>query len=378
VFETDTMPTTDRPLVSVVMVICNIERFLAEAIESILSQTFRDFEFIIVDFGSIDKSKDIAASYAARDKRIRFSEIPPCSYIEAKIAACSLPKGRYIAIQDADDVSLPHRLKAEVDFMEKHPEVGLLGGAVQRIDSDGKYLTIADDYPTEDQEIRVILRRWNTFWHPTVLILREAFVRVGGYRVPSSPSDDYDLWLRISELYQCANLKQVVLKYRIHPQQLSLRQRKQQILCVLAAQASASLRAAGNPDPLNSVKQITPTVLAGMGVSETIQTNKLAEGYFSLINQMYQAGEYAAVLEAAAEMFQLCEGEFAERRYVSDAHILSAKAYRKQGRMFPSLLSVGRAVLARPRIAGRPLRRLLQLLGSVRRSSPSPSSTRAS
>jgi Glycosyl transferase family 2 len=359
------MPTTDEPLVSVVMVICNIERFLAEAIESILSQTFRDFEFIIVDFGSTDKSKDIAASYAASDSRIRFSEIPPCSYIEAKIAACSLPKGRYIAIQDADDVSLPHRLKAELDFMEKHPEVGLLGGAIQRIDSDGKYLTIADDYPTEDQEIRVVLRRWNTFWHPTVLILREAFVRVGGYRVPSSPSDDYDLWLRISEQYQCANLKQVVLKYRIHPQQLSLRQRKQQILCVLAAQASASLRAAGNPDPMNSVKQITPTVLAGMGVSEATQTNKLAEGYLSLINQMYQAGEYAAVVEAAAEMFQLCEGELGERGHVSDVHILSAKAHWKQRRVLSSFLSCGRAVFARPKVVGRILRPFLRRLGSI-------------
>ena len=95
--------------------------------------------------------------------------------------------------------------------MEKHPEVGLLGGAIQRIDADGKYLTIADDYPTEDKEIRAVLKEWNTFWHPTVLILRKAFVEVGGYREPSSPSDDYDLWLRISEHYQCANLKQVVL-----------------------------------------------------------------------------------------------------------------------------------------------------------------------
>ena len=363
-FEADTMPTTGEPLVSVVMVISNVERFVAEAIESVLGQTFRDFEFIIVDFGSTDKTKDIAASYAVKDSRIRLSEIAPCSYIEAKIAACSLPTGRYIAIQDADDVSLPDRLKAEVDFMEKHPEVGLLGGAIQRIDADGKYLTIADDYPTEDKEIRAVLKEWNTFWHPTVLILRKAFVEVGGYREPSSPSDDYDLWLRISEHYQCANLKQVVLKYRIHQQQLSIRKRKQQILCVLAAQASASLRAAGSPDPLNSIKQITPAVLVGMGVSEATQTHKLAEGYFSMINQMYEAGERAAVLEAAAEMFQLCEGESAERRYISDVHVISAKTNWEQGRILSSILSAGRAVLARPRVVGRPLKRLLRPFAS--------------
>jgi glycosyltransferase involved in cell wall biosynthesis len=358
------MPTTDEPLVSVVMVIRNVERFLAEAVEGVLSQTFRDFEFVIVDFGSTDKSKDIAAGYAAKDSRIRLSEIPLCSYIEAKIAACSLPKGRYIAIQDADDVSLPNRLKEEVEFMEKHPGVGLLGGAVQRIDSDGKLLAIAIDYPTEDKDIRLTLRKWNTFWHPTVLILREAFERAGGYRVAFSQSDDYDLWLRISEHYQCANLRQVVVKYRIHPQQLSLRKRKEQILCALAAQASASLRDAGKPDPLNSVKQITPKLLVGMGVSEDIQKNKLAKEYFSLINQMYKAGECTAVLEAATEMFHLCEGEGVEQRFISDVHLIAAKVYWKQGRVFPSFLSVGRAVLARPKVVGRTLRPFLRLLGS--------------
>ena len=130
----------DAPLVSVVLVIRDVERFLPEAIESILNQTLRDLEFIIVDFGSSDRSRGIAASYAANDKRIKLSEITPCSYIEAKISACALSTGRYIAIQDADDVSFPERLQLEVDFLERHPEVGMLGGAVQWIDSEGQVL----------------------------------------------------------------------------------------------------------------------------------------------------------------------------------------------------------------------------------------------
>jgi hypothetical protein len=357
------MPTTDQPLVSVVMVIRDIERYVAEAIESILNQTFRDFEFIIVDFGSTDRSKAIAASYAATDSRIRLSEIQPCGYIEAKIAACLLPKGRYIAIQDADDISEPGRLEAEVDFMEKHPEVGLLGGAVRWIDSQGNLLRTADDYPTEDGELRAALKERNPFWHPTVLFLREAYGRAGGYRVPASPSDDYDLWLRISEHYQCANLKQVVLKYRIHPQQLSLRKRKDQIFCALAAQASASLRAAGKPDPMDSVTQITPAVLVAMGVSEATQKKALAEGYCYWIKQTYAAGEHAAVLEAAAEMLQLCEGASVETRLISDVHVIAAKVYWKQRRVFPSCLSVARAVLARPRVIGQLLKPLLRPLG---------------
>jgi hypothetical protein len=101
-----------------------------------------------------------------------------------------------------------------------------------------------------------------------------------------------------------------------------------------------------------------------MGVSEATQTNKLAEGYFSMINQMYEAGERAAVLEAAAEMFQLCEGESAERRYISDVHVISAKTNWEQGRILSSILSAGRAVLARPRVVGRPLKRLLRPFAS--------------
>ncbi len=342
------------------MVIRNVEKFLPQAIESVLNQTFRDFEFIIVDFGSTDRSKDIAAGYAARDGRIRLSEIPTCSYIAAKIAACSLPKGRYIAIQDADDVSLPDRLKLEVDFLETHAEVGLLGGAVQWIDSDGNFLVSDDDYPTEDQQIQVELRVRNTFWHPTVLLRREAFTRVGGYRAAFTQSDDYDLWLRISEHYQCANLKEKVLHYRIHPQQLSLRKRKDQILCALAAQAAAALRRAGKSDPLDSAREITPLLLAQMGVTEAQQQKELASGYFGYINHMYGASGYAAVTEAAAEMFTVCSGTYLEPRFVSELHLLCAKAYWKQGKAVQSLVAAGRATVAHPRILGRPLKQLLR------------------
>jgi len=347
------------------MVIRDVERFVSQAIESILDQTFRDFEFIIVDFGSTDGSKHMAASYAAKDKRIQLTEIPRCSYIEAKISACSLVHGRYLAIQDADDVSLPHRLEAEVDFMENHPEVGLLGGAIQRIDQDGKCLSTADKYPADDQEIRSVLREWSPFCHPAVLILTEAFVRAGGYRVAFTQSDDYDLWLRISEHYRCANLQDVIVKYRIHPQQMTIRNRSDQILCTLAAQASASLRETGQPDPINSAKQITPALLTQMGVSKAKQKNKLAEGYLSLIRQMYAAGGYASVLEAAEELFRLCKGERVESKCASDIHILSAKVHWKQKRILPSFFSLARAVHARPKIVGRPLIPFLRRLRSA-------------
>src|SRR5205807_816493 len=122
------------PLVSVVMAVRNVERFLAEAIESVLRQTFTDFEFIIVDFGSTDDSKSIISRYAPNDDRIKFHEIPVCTLPVARNAGCSLARGKYIAVMDADDVCLPDRLKVEVEFMQGHADVALLGGAVEWID----------------------------------------------------------------------------------------------------------------------------------------------------------------------------------------------------------------------------------------------------
>jgi glycosyltransferase involved in cell wall biosynthesis len=352
----------DQPVVSVAMVTRNVERYLEEAIESILNQTFRDFEFIIVDFGSTDKSKDIAARYAAKDSRVKPCEIPPCSYIEAKIAACALPRGRYIAIQDADDVSLPDRLKQEVEFLDAHPSVGLLGGAVQWIDSQGQLLASDGNYPTDDPEIRVRLEVGNAFWHPTVLMRREAYTRVGGYRPVFSQSDDYDLWLRISEHYQCANLRQKVLHYRIHPQQLSLTKKKEQILCALAAQAAAALRKEGKPDALDVSREITPELLAQMGVSRVRQDNSLAEGYVYWIKQLYAAGEYQAVIATSTEMFRSCEKRNVRASLVSDAYILSAKASWKQRKIFRGLVSSVLAVRTRPVILRQALTRLRKLI----------------
>src|SRR5579864_1050140 len=127
----------NKPAISVVMVTRNVERFLAEAIESILGQTFQDFEFIIVDFGSMDKSKEIASSYGTKDNRIRLHEIAPCVLAEARNTACRLAQGKYIAVMDSDDVAVADRLLWEFEFMEKHPTVGLLGGATQWINANG-------------------------------------------------------------------------------------------------------------------------------------------------------------------------------------------------------------------------------------------------
>lgn len=351
-----------RPLVSVVMVVRDVERFLSEAVESILNQSFREYEFVIVDFGSRDKSKAILAACAAGDQRIRPHEIPACGLVEARIAACSLARGRYLAVMDADDVSLPDRLLHEVEFMERHPEVGVVGGAAEWIDATGRPMWTLH-FPQGDQDIKAELASGSPFTHAAVLIRRETFDLAGGYRRIFSRSHDYDLWLRLAEQRSSANLEEVVVKYRIHSHQVSLSERKQQTLCKLAAQVSCAFRKRGEQDPLDSIEEITPQALEGWGVSARVQQQELAADCRKWLYNLSQAGEHAAALKVAAEMLESSDSRYLDSRTLADLYLVEARLYWKDEKVSKSLVAVGNALLARPAIIGRPIKSLLRRWG---------------
>lgn len=348
-----------NPIVSVAMVVYNVDRFLAEAIDSILAQSFRDFEFIIVDFGSTDNSKPIVQNYAAKDSRIRFHEIPHCSLVAARNASCSLAQGEYIAIMDADDVSLANRIALEVEFMEKHPEVGALGGLTETINAGSEVVPGRIHHPPADNhEIKTALGVRCPFCQSSVMIRRKAFELVGGYREAFLQAEDYDLWLRIAEHFQWGCLRQVVHRYRVHPYQLSIQRHRQQALCVLAARASASVRRSGGPDPLDSAKEITPAMLSDLGVTKSMQESELANNCRNWIRNLCGAGEHSAALEATLAFLQ-SDLQYVERSRIADFHLVAARLYWLQKRTLRSLLAVGHAVMTRPKVAGRPLKVLL-------------------
>jgi hypothetical protein len=328
----------NQPLVSVVMVVRDVERYLAEAIESILGQTFTDFELIILDFGSTDRSKEIAADYAARDRRISLHETPTCGLAEARNAGSALAQGKYIAVQDADDVSLADRLQCEVEFMEKHPEIGLLGTAAQWIDGEGKPLWVFP-FPTEDAEIRSALATMCPFMHTSVLMRRDTFLAVGGYRAAFTRSQDYDLWLRIAERFRCANLKQILVKYRLHPHQASINKRKHQTYCSVAARASAAIRKVGDPDPLDSVDAITPELLTSLHVSPAELEVSLFKDNRAWVNNMMATKNYAVALQLATEMLA-SDWEYVERRQIARLQMVVARLYWKQKQYDASFFSV--------------------------------------
>src|SRR5262245_16448315 len=139
------------PLVSVVLTVYNGERFLCEALESILGQDFRDFELIVINDGSKDGTAHLLQSYEQSDLRIRVYHQPNRGLVESLNRGCTIARGEYIARLDADDVAQTDRLFRQVVFLERHPDVGLLGGAVEVVDLRGKVLFTSCN-PTKDGE----------------------------------------------------------------------------------------------------------------------------------------------------------------------------------------------------------------------------------
>jgi glycosyltransferase involved in cell wall biosynthesis len=208
---------TQGPLISVCMPVYNTEPYIAEAVESILAQTYRNFEFIIIDDGSTDRSLAILESYAAQDTRIRLSSRPNSGYLIRLNEMLDVAQGDLIARMDADDVAMPERFARQIDFLDAHPEVVAVGSRILTIDSDGdpivEFCTTQDHEGIDRAHLEV---RGGFINHPAAMIRADAIRAVGGYRPAYYPGEDVDLWLRLAEIGRLANLPEMLLKYRQH------------------------------------------------------------------------------------------------------------------------------------------------------------------
>jgi len=354
------------PIASVVMSVFNGETFLAEAIESILNQTFRNFEFVIIDDGSTDKTAEIISNYAKADGRIRVFSQGNRGRAESLNRGIDLSRGLYIVRMDADDVAMPSRVEEQIGFLDKHPTIGLLGGACQAIDARGQgFETIL--CPLEDSEIRMQMRLHNPMCHPAVVMRKNLALESGGYRKALQDADDFDLWLRVAERTQLANLENVVLRYRIHRGQVTIRNFRHQTLCVLAARAAASARARGDPDPLCGIQEITQQVVAALGVPSMEINETLLRDYRYWIDLLRRADPESA-LEFMDGLFKLLHSERFKRRELSDTWLDAAGIHYKQRRLLKALYATGCGVLARPIVAGRPIKRVFVHLEKTLRS----------
>lgn len=230
------------PTVSVLMPVYNAERYLGEAVESILGQTFADFEFLIVDDGSTDRSRAILERYAAQDPRIRLTSRPNTGYAAALNELLGLARGELVARMDADDVALPERLARQVDYLRAHPDVVCVGTAVHFIDAAGRFLW--DRHPGMEHEAiqERALAGDCALNHPSVMMRRAALEAVGGYHVEFMPAEDLDLWLRLGEVGRLTNLSDVLMKYRQHEASFSEQHQRLQLERSAAAVLEACRR----------------------------------------------------------------------------------------------------------------------------------------
>lgn len=206
------------PKVSVLMPVYNAAPYLAEAIQSVLQQTFTDFEFLILDDGSTDES--VAVIQKFHDSRIRLIYNGINQGLVATLnKGLGLAQGGYVARMDADDVCLPERMALQVAFMEAHREIGICGTWVEVIgESSGQILR----YPTDPGALMCAHLFGPALAHPTVMIRRGLLNESKLWYDPAyKHAEDFELWVRASECTSLANIGKVLLRYRLSPQQVS-------------------------------------------------------------------------------------------------------------------------------------------------------------
>jgi glycosyltransferase involved in cell wall biosynthesis len=202
--------------VSVLMSVYNGEKYLEEAISSVLNQSERELEFVIVNDGSTDGTDRIVRSFS--DTRIKYLNLPHAGRVPALNAGLKSCQGEYIAILDADDVCLPDRLKAELNFIERH-DLALCGAWAKVIDENGKEVGEMTYPPIGMKAIRRYSLLHNPFIHSTVMMKRELIEKARGYRKARGMVEDYELWTRIIYKNRIDNIPQVLIKYREHSTQ---------------------------------------------------------------------------------------------------------------------------------------------------------------
>lgn len=257
---TSSQPTGPAPPLSVAMSVYNGERFLESAIDSVLAQDFADFEFLIVDDGSSDATPDILRAYAARDPRVRPLVRENRGLVASLNQLLGLARAPLVARMDADDLAMPERFSSQIAYLAQHPEVGVLGSWTTDIDEHGEPCSAGQhDQPvTHEQFVHNVAHGGPLLAHPAVMYRRDVVLSVGGYHRAFRHCEDFDLWLRLADRTRIANLPQRLLRYRHYADQVSQRHALEQQIGVAVARAAQQERAAGRPDPTETLAALPP------------------------------------------------------------------------------------------------------------------------
>lgn len=269
------------PAISVLMPVFNGVSYLSEAIESVLNQTFTNFELIIIDDCSTDTSVELIKKYT--DSRIQLIEKPVNTGLIASLnMALKLAKGEYIARMDADDVCLPHRFATQYNYLQTYTNVLVLGSNYSIIDAPN----IKPNVPITANEVKLFALTNSPVAHPSVMMRATIFSKYQlSYDATQLHAEDYDLWTRILEIGTIENLPEVLLNYRIHNLQVSQMQNTQQLQCA----NSIRLRQLQQLVNLNELVVSTDFALLFLTKKSTTITSTELKQLKQLLAQLYAA-----------------------------------------------------------------------------------------
>lgn len=337
--------TSTSPAVSVVIPVYNASRYVAAAIESVLSQDLVDIEVIVIDDGSTDTTPEILAGLAHQDGRVEVLSQPNRGLVTTLNRGVEHARGALIARMDADDICLPGRLAAQIQAFDGRTDLAVLGGFTELIDEDGRYIR-QGRYPVRGRAVAEFIERGSPVAHPAVMMRRDVFDAVGGYRAAFRHAEDYDLWLRIHDRgYAIENLPFPVLAYRVHGTSISMRRGPEQALGTLVARLAHQIRVSGHDDSITDGTVLDEQLV--LRLSSQLSGDHRAEYLEALYMNVSHAE--AAAIEAAVDVVNELPRSSASRGPIARMLLRAANGFLRRGRRMRALRAAGRAFLSSPR-----------------------------
>jgi glycosyltransferase involved in cell wall biosynthesis len=295
------------PAISVLMAVQHAGRFLEPALRSLANQTFQNYELIIVDNNSRDGNDRVMAEWAGKDERIRLYRQNVLTAARCINFAASVARAPLLARLDGTDVLLPDRLRIQYARMEQEPNLGLLGARVDLIDVNDNVIG-RRDLPLTDHELRKFLRRGNPFVQSAIMMRRAVFETVGGYRVGLRASSDFDLWSRMAEVTQIANVEEVLARFRVIEAGIPASRPIRMALtdaCILAA---ARARQGGKPEPFINRSANLRAALSILDVSREEFRYRLLKDIVGITRHALGQGNIAFATRMRAHAHRLALG----------------------------------------------------------------------
>jgi glycosyltransferase involved in cell wall biosynthesis len=257
------------PAISVLMAVRNGERFIDEAIASVLGQTLTDLELVLVDNGSRDGTAARIAAWSRRDPRLRTFCLDRPGLARSLNYAAAQAHASTLARLDADDIAEPRRLEVQLAALEADPTLGAIGSNALLIDARGRSVGELS-LPSGRDAVRAYLADGNPFVHSSVVMRRSFFDQVGGYRDGLSATEDLDLWMRLAEVSELDRVPQLLVRYRVHGSSMVRRQAARVAVADACARGARTARRAGSAEPFSAGRPQLRRALSLLGIDREV------------------------------------------------------------------------------------------------------------